>query len=83
MVQKAQKNGLRSLRLFEIPFYYRDMYYCKKSGQTLKRFDYIENNQLEADVQEAKHMKGWTSTFVYLVGAGIVIYTIEHTISNL
>ncbi|MBC8215191.1 MAG: hypothetical protein H8E64_01600 [Candidatus Marinimicrobia bacterium] len=83
LVQKAQKNGLRSLTLFEIPFYYRDMYYCKKSGQTLKRFDYIEDNQLEADVEKTKYLKGWTSTFVYLVGAGIVIYTVEQTISKL
>ncbi len=83
VVQKAQIHGLRSLKWTEIPVYYKDMYLCKRSGQSLKKYSYIENAQIEADQQKTNYPKGWTSTFIYLTAIGIVTYTVQQSITNL
>ncbi len=81
--QKAQKYGLRSLSIKEIPVYYWNRYRCKRSGHSTKHYAYIENTQLETDSKNANNPKGWTSTFIYLVTIGIVTYSIQQSVTNL
>lgn len=83
LVIKAQLHGLRSLKWVEIPLYYRDVYLCKRSGQTLRQHGYIENAQLEEDHKKTNYPKGWTSTFIYLLSVGLITYSIQLTVTNM
>lgn len=72
MIEKASKNGIRSLSLMEIFRYYREIKKCpnKKAGKAIKKAN--DNRQLKEDAENYKGFTGWTSSCAYCVMAFFV-----------
>jgi len=76
-IAKAQKEGLRSLSLREIPFYYYAVYQCRRHGVNPTIAREINRKQLEKDYQNAKQFRGWTSSFTYCVSMAVILFYVE------
>ena len=76
-IAKAQKEGLRSLSLREIPFYYYAVYQCRRNGVNPMVAREIDRKQLEKDYQNAKQFRGWTSSFTYCVSMVVILFYVE------
>ena len=72
MIEKASKNGIRSLSLMELFRYYREIKKCpdKKAGKAIKKAN--DNRQLKEDAENYKGFTGWTSSCAYCVMAFFV-----------
>ena len=64
-IEKASKNGIRSLSLMELFRYYREIKKCpdKKAGKAIKKAN--DNRQLKEDAENYKGFTGWTSSCAY------------------
>ena len=65
MIEKASKNGIRSLSLTELFRYYREIKKCpdKKMAKAIKKAN--DERQFKEDAENYKGFTGWTSSCAY------------------
>ena len=65
MIEKASKNGIRSLSLTELFRYYREIKKCpdKKMAKAIKKEN--DEKQFKEDAEKYKGFTGWTSSCAY------------------
>jgi len=81
-IAKAQKEGLRSLSLREIPFYYYSAYQCRRNGADPDVVREIDRKQLDEDYRNAKQFRGWTSSFTYCVSVVVILFYVERMFNS-
>ena len=75
MIEKASKNGIRSLSLTELFRYYREIKKCpdKKMAKAIKKAN--DERQFKEDAENYKGFTGWTSSCAYCAIA-LFVYSI-------
>ena len=75
MIEKASKNGIRSLGSFELFRYYWEIRKCpdKKMAKAIKRAN--DERQFKEDAENYKGFTGWTSSCAYCAIA-LFVYSI-------
>lgn len=77
---KARKEGLRSVKIYEIPTYFIRGRQCRKNGASREAFRRINQQQLEVDFTNGHRMQGWTSCWTYLAASTVLFYFLESAI---
>ncbi len=77
VILKASKQGLRSLKLREIPTYVIKSWQCRRSGVNKTVFRNMDRRQLQKDYDNSHQLKGWTSTGAYCVTSVVFFYFLE------
>jgi len=72
---KVREQGLRSLKLSEVPSYYRALKNCKNQTLAKRIRQYNESHQLSEDAEKAQTMQGFTSGCAYCTIA-LILYLI-------
>jgi hypothetical protein len=76
-IQKVQQEGLRALRLWEVPFFYWDRYQCRKTVKDPAALQDFDWKQLEEDYRRSQRFQGWTSSFTVCVTVLVVMFYLE------
>ncbi|MFQ6612699.1 MAG: hypothetical protein ACE5D2_06305 [Fidelibacterota bacterium] len=73
LVAKVQANGLRALKITEIPRYYADLKKCKNQTLAKRIRRYNESHQINQDAENSRRMQGFTSGCAYCTVA-LILY---------
>ncbi|NOZ74370.1 MAG: hypothetical protein GXO90_03195 [FCB group bacterium] len=74
---KVARNGLRSLKLREVPVYVYRGWQCRRSGVSREAFRKVDQRQLETDYTKAHRFLSWTSTWAYCVTSVVFLFYLE------
>lgn len=66
MIEKARKDGLRSLEVWEMPVYYWQRRQCRNELDNNKALSALNLKQIDEDFENSKMFRGFTSCCAYL-----------------
>lgn len=82
LIKRAKKEGMRSIRLNEMPQYFIELWNCRKEENgkiTLKR---INDKTVDKDYEHSEKFTGFTATCAYCATTTVFIFYIFKIISN-
>ncbi|MFH1853626.1 MAG: hypothetical protein ABIA75_14920 [Candidatus Neomarinimicrobiota bacterium] len=74
LIRAVAKDGLKSLRFYQLPAYYRQARRCQKMRRNLVIIKKNEQKQLENDFQKSQRLPGFTSSCAYIATVSVVYF---------
>ncbi len=73
LIAKVEKDGLKSIRFFQLPKYLWQARKCQAARKS-NLISRMENKQLDSDFNESKNLSGCTSSCVYIAVVSVVYF---------
>lgn len=77
LIEKARKEGLRSLKIWEAPLYYWQRRECRKAIKNEKALSTLNIKQTDEDFENSKAFRGFTSGCAYLTIALVLVSAVS------
>ncbi|MFQ6606873.1 MAG: hypothetical protein ACE5DP_04415 [Fidelibacterota bacterium] len=74
LIQKVNQAGLESLRWQELPFFFRDVYRCRRTPAGKAVLKKLEQHRRTRSYESARLMKGFSSTLAYCTSVIIFVF---------
>lgn len=77
IIQKVKENGMRSLKVWEVPLFYWHRQKCRKAINNSAYLTKVIEDQHEADYEASKSLQGFTSCVAYCAIASVFIFLVS------
>lgn len=82
LINRAKNEGMRTIRVKEMPQYIMDMWNCRKEENGKKTFQQINDKTLEKDFEHSEKLTGFTVSCAYCTTSAIFIFYAYKILSN-
>ncbi len=82
LIKRAKKEGMRSIRVNEMPRYLIDLWNCRKEENGKKTLKRINDKTVEKDFEHSEKFTGFTATCAYCATTTVFIFYIYKILSN-
>jgi len=74
LILKAKKEGMRSIKVTELPQFVIDLWSCRKENNSKKLFKRINEKTYIEDYKMSQQFVGFTATCAYCSAASVLIF---------
>jgi len=82
LIKRAKKEGMRSIRVKEMPQYIVDVWNCRKEENGKKTFQQINEKTTEKDFEHSDKFAGFTASCAYCATSAVIIFYTYKILSN-
>ncbi len=76
LIKKAKREGVRSIKIAELPTYVIELWKCRKENDGKKTLKRINEKTYIEDYESAESFVGFTATCAYCSAASVLIFYI-------
>ncbi len=76
LIKRAKREGVRSIKITELPTYVIDLWKCRKEKEGKKTFKRINEKTNIEDYKSSEQFTGFTATCAYCSAASVLIFYI-------
>jgi len=82
LITRARREGMRSIKVKEMPRYFKDLWKCRKEENGKNTLKQIRDKTVEKDYERSRRFTGFTATCAYCTAMTVSIFYIYKIIST-